>query len=450
MPWVEKTVREGYFLEDMRDFLTTAGWTYVTSWTKIGFEFALSFVMDTTDVNVILAKHMVMKNADDEMVGFALATDPYKRNYGLCDPQPDPDNIGPFQAWASAKFQNKLRTSRIYMYMLEEVPPFADNEVICEWEQKDLLRMVLDAEVAATERVMYPMNPYPELVIADHKPTVMQSPIVTIRLRCDDLEPDIYANSNKDEANKIYATSWWYDSLIRMQGWLDDKKFFFAIRADTGGAWENNTVPFVPLFFGQFDPEKAGDVGNTALFAGTAEENTTPNFNYDDIEANLDPLYPILKEYPENASNGVDTVMVHRGAYGARYQSYYLSLHSAPHEMKPLRAKGNLKYPRAYNQVESPVFSYQYNPSNYSNRVLCSKIQLIHPDEGPRGSLPFSIGLNPMSLRRGAKLKVPTTFCPDPIYNWYYYFLFEGRCPFTRRPGVAYRPAGVGIFMKTE
>ncbi|WP_068794067.1 PKD domain-containing protein, partial [Brevibacillus laterosporus] len=213
--------------------------------------------------------------------------------------------------------------------------------------------------------------------------------------------------------------------------WLD-----FTISTDKGGK------P-AALFAGSAISKKGASVDN-ALRASAA-------FDYDDYDdANWqDTLLPILKEYPVHASNGIDSVMVKRTKYGARYQSYYFSWNVPPNSMPPLReTKKKEKHPRAWNNYMQELYKYQFTPSRYSEKAHASKAMLIHPEDGAHGTLRHVIFVSPLPIMNGDELAVADQYCDvdgNHKYLIYSYYLVEGISPMTKRPGTSFRPAGLGI-----
>ncbi|MDQ0176224.1 hypothetical protein [Bacillus chungangensis] len=177
-------------------------------------------------------------------------------------------------------------------------------------------------------------------------------------------------------------------------------------------------------------------------------EKVVSLFDFDDPGATVgETIFPLLKLYPHHASNGVDSVMVSRSRFGARYQAHYLSWGAPPNQLPPVRmTEEGKKYPRAYESMENTKnYKYQFNSSRYSNKVHSSRIFVIHPEEGVRGYLDKSIGFNAQSLNT-SNLRVRKQDCPTPVYEMYKYQSLGAVSPLTKKPATTFRPIGLGIY----
>ncbi|MGD6829018.1 hypothetical protein [Bacillus pumilus] len=174
-------------------------------------------------------------------------------------------------------------------------------------------------------------------------------------------------------------------------------------------------------------------------------------FDFDDPEAQGGTLIqPLLKLYPNHPSNGIDSVIVSRSRFGARYQAHYLSWGATTNEMPPLRRGADKikKYPRSYEPMEETQnYKYQHNPSRYSEKTPSTRIYVSHPEEGNRGYLDKAIAFNPQGLR-ASKLKVMKEGCPDQVYGMYKPMKLGAVSPLTKVPATPFRPAGLGIYIE--
>ncbi|MFF2017224.1 PKD domain-containing protein [Paenibacillus sp. NPDC058177] len=195
----------------------------------------------------------------------------------------------------------------------------------------------------------------------------------------------------------------------------------------------------------------------SVLFSGTAYNKEgaavdtvmkqSANLDYDNVSIKQEITMPIMKEYPSYPSNGVDSVMVKRTKYGARYQAHYLSWNVPSNIMPPARenSKGQ-KHPRAWNNYTNPQYKYQFNPSRYSDKAHSSRALLVHPEDGTFGTLRNVILVSPLTIMNGDELKAVKDHCDEENkYEVYSYYLVEGISPLTKRPATAFRPAGLGI-----
>lgn len=175
--------------------------------------------------------------------------------------------------------------------------------------------------------------------------------------------------------------------------------------------------------------------------------NIISTFNFDNPFSRMPEAHmPITKVYNDYPSNGLDSVMCSKTRYGARYQAHYLSYGAQSNEMPPAREKDRKKYPRAYDSLEHHGnYKYEFNKSRYSGKVHATPVYVVHPEDGVRGVLKYAIGFNGQSIGNSG-LKVRTKDCPEKEYDKYLPNMINAVSPLTKRPGVAYRPMGLGIF----
>ncbi|TPG81301.1 hypothetical protein EEL32_20610 [Brevibacillus laterosporus] len=197
----------------------------------------------------------------------------------------------------------------------------------------------------------------------------------------------------------------------------------------------------------------------SALFAGTAHYSkgnltsalhASATFDYNDYEDSnqQEIILPILKDYPHFPSNGIDSIMVKRTKFGARYQAHYLMWNIPPNTMPPARIGNNGgMHPRAWRDAENPSYKYQFSPSRYSDKAHTSRALIVHPEDGKYGTLRNVILVSPLTIMNGDELKEADKKCEDGVntYKTYSYYLVEGISPLTKRASTAYAPAGLGI-----
>lgn len=438
-------VRLGELLEDY-------GWQVAANFKKVAVTASIlnpgnSGINDETSFGIAVAEHFIYKNAEDKMFGLALVGE-WSDRIGTTPKDPRSTPHSEYTAWATNEFRKYRAVHTLYFYMLESLEGLTKNgEDIFFFFTGDLTQAVLDIEVEGAEWVQLQGTSYNYNLTEVH-PERMQSPIIAAGLRSDWL--DVFYDPNYNSS--VSYTNWWYDSVISAKGYVDDKSLFLILQADNVPAPEGNLVPSIPLYFGRIDPVDPGDIAY-AMFAGSVppgdDQNEVQTYDYDNPSLRMSTIMPIIKKYPKYPSNGVDTVMVSRAKFGARYQAHYLSWNAPPNLMPPLRTNGTgataKDYPRAWNGAENPMYKYQFNPSRYSKKVHTSKVYVVHPEEGVRGSLINCLALAPISFSAN-KLRVRKEACPDPIYELYHYALVEGVSPLTKRPGTQFHPAGIGIY----
>lgn len=449
MPYVDTTpasfeikLTEETFQKKFADLLTKYGWKTAERTTSVVKEFT-KVVMNNWDVSttspqaktpIYVAKHTIFGNAKGKMFGMAFVAKKADVDTATLPAKGSAE----METLANQIFKDNRNGTTVYYYMLEKLPEHLTNKTYVEvkWgnegvlvSELDPLQMALDIEVSETDGK--------KVTKAD--PNAMQSPIAKSVLRASFMENIDYP---------IMNTNWWPDSEIRLQGYIDENSIFAIIQTDNVPAWENNVVPSVPLYFGTIDPIDAGDDA-VALFTGTVPTGTdvdsVAEFDFDGVEPVNKKILPILKTYPAHPSNGVDSVMVSRSKFGARYQEYFLSLNTGSNQMPPDRKNGEKEYPRAWNNSDNEEYKYQFNPSRYSGKVHTSKVYLVHPEEGVRGSLSKTVGLSALNFNAG-KLRIRKQNCPEVIYDVYRFHVVGAVSPLTKRPATAFRPVGIGIY----
>lgn len=462
MPFIDTTpalftpkVTETDLQPRIGELLATAGWKIAANFKKVVYDSIWinpnGSMTDTGSYRSTVAEHFIYENTEGHMFGIAIAGSwSIRRTEYTKQPGKAPD--AEFGDWATNEFR-KYRTPRIlYTYIVESLQGLTTNntDIIMAWNDSSVdgqLRAALDIEVEKTVYKAAGSSNQFTVTVADMRR--MQSPIIQAGLRASFMENYFDANVNA----AVQHTNWWNDSEISIKGTLDGTNLFFIVQADNVPAPEGNLVPIIPLYFGKLDPIEEGDEAY-ALFAGSVPlmNNATAvaEYDFDNTTTRQPNIMPLLKNYPANPANGLDNIMVHRAKLGARYQAYYLSWNAPPNLMPPARSStdGKRDYPRAWNNAENPLYKYNFNPSRYSDKVHTSRLYVVHPEEGVRGTLKGAIALAAFSFNAN-KLRVRKQNCPDEQFDVYRYFLVEGISPLTKKPGTQFRPAGLGLYLNT-
>ncbi len=558
-----------------------------------------STVQASDEYTFIIGKHYIIKNVSGNLFGMAQVAKVTEQigNTGQRVPFTIPDDdetygtkLSPQSdgifSWAVQQADEDKLYERhtLYFYQLEKW--IGNGKMHTGWQTTDedvLRRLAVDAEVQTS---MWDLQDSSALkfTVTDKFPQMYQSPITVARTRIPQLEV-----MDKVALMNVKYTNWWEDSKVRVKGFVDGRSTMLIIEADTAPIWQDNAVPSIPLYMGDFNikeeaeevvkrdiifdflrkttrsstvisskpmtnegsyvrvwlmgdangdfpnesikltiaGEEIGDFNTSydtpptnnrgdaqfmgefdltgvegktsitiqaesgdgvggagdytpvgarmflelsvdtasttdkapsAIFSGTAltRDRATAEaalaasgrFDYDDVDLKQPLLLPMLKEYQGSPSNGIDSVMVNRNKYGARYQAHYLSWALAPNDMPPLRedSKGH-KHPRAWNNYLTDVYKFKFNTSRYSEKTHSSRATLIHPEDGKFGTLRNVILVSPLTIMNGDELEVVKDHCaPDEDkFSIYSYMLVEGISPLTKRPATAFRPAGLGI-----
>lgn len=467
MPFIDTTpatftpkIRENELQPLLGMLLETAGWERAADFKKVVFN------ADTLRPNypnnavaafpICVAEHFIYKNKEGRMFGLALVGQ-WSTTNGEIDalgksPVKGKTPLPIFAEWATQEFRKYRSPQTLYFYMVENLNGLtrAGDDICLPWidsSDAGLKRAALDIEVEGTAWVTSGSSSNGVFTITKADGDRMQSPIMQAGLRAKFLE------SYRDEKynSSVMYTNWWSDSEISIKGTLTDTSLCFILQADNVPAPEGNLVPTIPLYFGKLDSVEEGDDAY-AMFVGSVPMLDTVDgvakYDFDNTATRQPNIMPLLKTYPKNPANGLDNVMVHRAKLGARYQAHYLSWNSPPNAMPPARTTSDGRdYPRAWNNAENPLYKYNFNPSRYSGKVHTSKVYVVHPEEGVRGTLKDTIALSAFSFNAN-KLRVKRANCPDE-FDIYRYFMIEGISPFTKRPGTQFRPAGIGLYLNT-
>lgn len=611
-PMVEipKPLNEDYYIYLDGEEMPTSYYTVKEEDDKLQFTFDAGVVgmaaiyyssLETTATfDFYVAKHYVVKNISGNIFGMAqlakitanLSDTEHRVPFAI--PNKDepygtklsPQDEGMF-SWAVQKAEEEglYERSALYFYQVEKWIGNGRMHTAGETrEAKDLTRLALDVEMQTSMWDLLESTGSLKFNVSDKYPQMYQSPIVRAYTRVPQLE-SIETLMGVD----VKFTNWWDDSKVLVKGFIDGASLMLILLADTAPVWEQNAVPAIPIYMGDFETGEQtsetsnrditfdfmrattrtstivtskpmsnagsyvrvwlmGDVNgdfaeetvtlrvageeigvfNTsvdtvptnnkadaeymgqfditgiqgkssitieavsgagvggagdytpvgarmflevflstdeeegekpaALFAGTALSKerasaeaalvASGNFDFDDVSLKQDVILPVMKDYKEYPSNGVDSVMVKRTKYGARYQAHYLAWALPPNLMPPTRQDADEhKYPRAWNRYDNAAYHYQFNPSRYSEKAHSSRAMLIHPENGKFGTLRNVILVSPLTIMNGDELQAVKDNCApeEGKYQTFSYYLVEGISPLTKRPATAFRPAGLGI-----
>lgn len=423
MPWVEELLRHDRFLDDLfykvfRKFKDNEGNYWWQDFNdkvpkvdlyKITFEKGLlvrdgqGYTVPTVpkEGNMCITRHMIMRRWDGEYLAFAQSTGSFKINTeGL------PTTQGELANHFMNLYKEFVNYTTLYAYTMDEYEAYThyiDNQgnvlpvvVMCDDGGYGVLRSSLDVEYYS-EDVYY----------KDMK----QSPIIVLDMLRESGE--MVASIGK--LNYRTNTNWWDDSLIQLRGVIDETSCFFTLKIDTAPVWEDNIVVSVPFFFGNLIvkdvPDTERHLTPIALFGGTQYDKFLDLDN--SVVSIAEVLQPITRNYVYHPSNGVDSIMVKKTKYGARYQAHYLSWKTPPNSMPPKREVVRneedkaRKYPRAWNYLRKGYYNYTFHPSRYDETVHTSRAYVVHPEDGIIGYIPNIVVLPVINVMEGEKLKYP-------------------------------------------
>lgn len=447
MAYINTTVQEGTLLKDLQALIVANGWTYEKGFKKFAYPSAIlgpTYAgVATAPIAMTVAEHTIYSNSQGLYYGVAKIYN-FSMQYGELPSKPKTSAADKtsFEEWLATQYKGFGKECVLYFYMCEDIPTVAEGGAIGCAVDVSTERGAVDIETEESNFVVLTGASTATFQYLKTFEDRQQSPFAKSTLR------------NSNLAKTDVATNWWPDSLVRVQGLIDSEHLFIVLQADNTPAFRDNVVPSVPVYWGRFESFKAGDVGNDALWAGTAfdsgTESASHSFDFKDSAPyrKVADYLPVLKTYPNFPGNGIDNVIVKRGELGARYQAYYLSWNTGPQLMPPDRVgKDGGQYPLSWTTQDNDEYKYQFNPSTYSKKIHTSRAYLIHPDEGVRGYMPKMVILSPMGLVNEDKLKVRTATCPD-TFDIYRFFLTSAISPVSKRPGTVYTPAGIGIFEK--
>lgn len=446
MAYIEKVVSEAEFHTELVNTMIQNGWKKISSFYKVIYKATKS---EKPEHKYWAAKHVILKNNDGGLYGIVQVwkwTTKSKLDIDFSKPE---GKTG-FKTYLENNPQYKDR-SCMYIYMIEKLLDYEEDSVIVMGaEDGREVDYILDVELAGvTVREIQDVDsegkPYYRTVYDyTDKPELMMSPWIKSTFR------------NPKLTNIDADTNWWPDSMVRITGQVDQSRVVLLIQADRTPAFDNNSVPVVPVYMGKLESYAADDTIADALWAGTAydegSEVSSHNYNFESKTPFRDvkKYMPRTKAYPKSPGNGIDNIIIKRSRFGARYQAHYLSWNVPPNMMPPDRkSTTGGQYPTAWQNHENDEYKYQFNPSVYSNKVHTSRAYIVHPEEGVRGYMPYIVLLSPLGLLNGDKLKVRQNTCPD-THDIYRFFTVDAISPITKLPATAYRPAGLGIYEKTR
>jgi hypothetical protein len=460
MPYIKTLFTEQSF---QSDFIATAmanGWEEVDRFRKVAYQFNDIFYGSASggstpwkhSLNIMMADHALLRNSRGDIYGIARICEP-ELQWGDLPAQfkngeyPDQVELNAdselrkqLHDWMFEQWDEKfVDTSKIYFYMLKDAPTIPDDLRVVYPSSNLTVRDALDIELLHYMPQKQGSGSGYEFLPTNAQHEIMQSPIVPVSTR----EVNVPDNG--------WLTNWWPDSKIRVEGYINDDILALIIQADNTAAFDDNNVPTIPIYFGSLVPFDSNDTQNAVLFAGTAVSDA--KYKYDSETPHIPTtniILPTNKQYPKYPGNGIDNLIVKRTKLGAYYQAYSLSYQATPEKMPPDRKSTDGKqYASAWKNQSNDEYQYQFNPSRYTKRAHVSRAIVTHPDEGNRGYLKGLVMTHSVGLRNGVRLRLKKNACPD-AFEYYKYFVVDSVSPLTKRPAIASRPAGFGIFEKEE
>lgn len=433
MPWVEETLRHDQFLDDLfykvfRRFEDERGNKWWQNFNtvaekvdlyKISFEKGL-FVKGkdgykvpegSKEGNICITRHVIFRRWDNQLLGFAQSTGTVK-----VDTSELPKEKKELFKGFVQMYKDLIQYTTLYAYTVDEYTGFT-HALTTEGKAAPITVMYEDAGSGVFNS---------SLDIEYHSddefyPNMMQSPIVTMNLKGDTNEHIAKIGKLNYRAN----TNWWGDSLVQLKGVFDETSCFFTLKVDSAPGWEDNLVTLVPFFFGNLVREDTPRTSTPIALLGGRQVGKF--FDYDNVETVTDTLQPTTRNYVEHPSNGIESIMIKKSKYGARYQKHYLKWQAPPHLMPPTReeirkvkeAEGTekeeemaRKYPRAWNYLRYGYYQYSFHPSRYSEDMKVSRAYVVHPEDGTLGFIPNIILAPLINLSEGTILKKPN-WCAD-------------------------------------
>lgn len=343
--------------------------------------------------NVCITRHMIMRRWDNEFLGIAQSTGSIQ-----VSSKEFPEDQQDLMRWFVNLYKDSIDYTTFYAYTMDHYDGYthfldesnkpAPVTILNHDYGKGVLLSSLDIEF------------YHDSL---HFKNTMQSPIITLKL----YEGGGVFNS-VGKFNFRTNTNWWDDSIIRVKGNITEEGMFFVLQADSAPTWQNNSVVTVPFFFGNLiNPDIEDNM--IGMFGGS---QAPFDFDYDSIQDTTAVLQPITRNYVHYPSNGIDSIMVKKTKYGARYQSHYLRWNAPPNEIPPTRFDTRddgirRKYPRAWNYLREGYYNYDFHPSRYSDKIHASRAYVIHPEDGVVGYIPNIILTPAIHLSEGEILQLP-------------------------------------------
>lgn len=461
MPYIKETVREGAFISDMKALLTKNGWTVGKTFYKVGIPVAQlgnpnGTFENTTQINFAIAQHQQLKNKFGGVYGFArvytfsmqyvdLPTVFKNKTNVTIDEKVKEMHDFVFSRWPENEDETVLLdNSKFYVYMTEKETN-TPTELDYLFASTGTAASVLDAELvkykarvvtasgSSTLQIIHDESVLNDGSLVANDPLVMQSPITEIKTR-------ITTASG-------WATNWWPDSLITVNGWVDSETVALVLQADAAAAPDDALVPTIPLYFGRIKSLDSSGVKDHVLFTGTTPNTAT--YSFDSTAKYLTtPMMPTLKSYPKYPANGIDDVIVAATKQGSRYQHHFIKAFNPPNKMPPDRKNGQKEFPSAWSGVGNDEYN-QPVTSAYTDTVAISPAYISHAEERERGELDKIMLLKGVGVHSGIDLRVPLGTCPES-YAYYKVFQIDAISPLTKRPSTQYRPMAIAIYEGSE
>lgn len=422
MPWINESIRHDSLLDELahslfRRFESKEGikWWYgfdentpIIEIYKIAFTTGLLVKSEndyvpsksSSEGSLAITRHILLRRWDGEILGLAQSTGAVSVKPGQL-----PNTKEELYSLFADMFKSVPDYSTLYVYTIEnylgDMPKNGEPlTVISDDGGVGALHASLDLEYRGHEYIYEDM---------------MQSPIVTLKLRENKEEKIDYRKGRFVKAK----TNWWDDSEVVVQGVFDESSVFLMFKADSNPTWEDNRVTLVPLFFGNLVVRGKERMDTPiALFGGS---QVGKDFDFESSKSNTPTMQPISKDYMYNPSNGVDSVMVKRSKYGARYQANYIRWNVPPNLMPPTRHEIRLiedaegeeleefkrMYPRAWNYLRKGYYDYSFKKSRYSDKIHSSRATVVHPEDGVVGHIPNIVLIASINLYDEDRLNVP-------------------------------------------
>lgn len=435
MAWIEETLKHENLLDDLfekvfRKHKDKSGNNWWQNYNanvpkvdiyKVTFEKGL-FVKDTTGYkapssprqgNLCVTRHVIMRRWDNELLAFAQSTGSVK-----VTTEDLPTDTAKLQTWLLDFYKRLVNYTTLYSYTLDK---YEGHTHFVGGDGKATPVMVMgDDGGFGVLKTSLDVEYYNE---TQYYPKTMQSPIIELKMR-GDLE--IEGTAAIGNLNYRTNTNWWADSLIQVKGVMDETSIFLTLKVDSAPMWEDGFVPTVPFFFGNLVVKNATKPNETPI-AMLGGRQVGKFFDFDNVEINTEIIQPVTRNYVLHPSNGVDSIMVKKTKYGARYQSHYLRWNVPPNSMPPTREEIRLvkesvgtekeeelvrKYPRAWNYLRNGYYQYNFHASRYSEKIHTSRATVMHPEDGVIGHIPNIVLLPLINILEGDTLKFPN-WCAD-------------------------------------
>ncbi|MCY8745106.1 hypothetical protein MOD67_14070 [Bacillus licheniformis] len=440
MPFVEETLRHDSLLDDLFDkvfrrFKDKSGNYWWQNFNKdvakvdlykISFEKGL-FVKGVngykapaapTEGKLCITRHVIFRRWDNELLAFAQSTGSVK-----ITTEDVPTNKADLIKWFVEFYKNYVDYTTIYTYTMDKYEGYTH---FINGGHTTPVTVIGDDSGAGVHRASLDIEYHGE---DDYHPEMKQSPIIAMNLKGDTGEHVASIGKLNYKTN----TNWWGDSLIQLRGVFDETSAFFTLKVDSAPTWEDNMVTLVPFFFGNL-VRKGATKRNESPIAMLGGTQVGKFFDFDSVEEKTETVQPITRNYVNHPSNGIDSVMVKKSKYGARYQEHFLRWNVPPNLMPPTREelrivkdsmgtereeKAARKYPRAWNYLRFGYYNYDFHPSRYSDKIHSSRATVMHPEDGVIGYIPNIVLIPLINIMEGDRLKFPhwCADCPEAPYT---------------------------------